>query len=327
MLKILFNTILGLVLIFAWSHFVNLGEIVQNISKVNFFDLIPVFLSMLLSPFSRAVRLKIFLGEVKKIKLLDLIYLNGVAMMLNFFIPIRAGELAKGVYLNTKYGLTLGKSIIWVFIDRFVDFLTVLLLVGVLLVIVPTSLSITVIKIIIVILALALVATYLAVFQLNLSKKIVQFLTPLLIEKHIKIYFEKFSHFILDAFTILDRHPKDLFLMIVTTVLAYGADAGVWYFTFIALGTEEQFIKMYLGQLLSALTYLIPAAPGYVGSAEASGLVILSGIFGINSNLASSMIVLFHILSAIFVLVFGLISVFSLKIDLGLILKKALKRG
>ncbi len=327
MIKILFNTILGLVLIFVWSRFVNLGEIVQNISQVNPFNLAPVFLFMLLSPLIRAVRLKIFLSEVRKIKLLDLIFLNGVAMMLNFFIPIRAGELAKGVYLNTKYKLNLGKSIVWVFIDRFVDFLVVLLLTGALLVIIPTSLSIAVIKIIVVILALALAAAYLAVFQLNLSKKIVKFLTPLLIEKHIKIYFEKFSHFILDAFTILDRHPKDLFLMIVTTILAYGADAGVWYFTFIALGWPQDLIKMYLGQLLSALTYLIPAAPGYVGSAEASGLVILSGIFGINSNLASSMIVLFHLLTALFVLIFGLISIFSLKLNLGLVIKKALRKG
>ena len=83
---------------------------------------------------------------------------------------------------------------------------------------------------------------------------------------------------------------------------------------------------MYLGQLLSALTYLIPAAPGYIGSAEASGLLIFSGIFGINTNLASSMTVLFHIASGVFVLFYGLISVFSLKLDLRLILKKALKK-
>lgn len=327
MIKILINTILGLVLIFAWSRFVDLGQIVRTISRVQLISLLPIFISMFLSPFFRAVRLKIFLGEIKKIGLLDLIYLNGVAMFLNFFIPVRAGELAKGIYLNTRYGLKLGKSIIWVFIDRFVDFLVVLLLAGGLLVVIPTPLSITILIIITVILIIALILTYLAVFQLNLSKKIVKFLIPLLIEQHIKIYFERFSHFILDAFTVLDRHPKDLFLMIVASILAYAADAGVWYFTFAALGFGQDFIKMYLGQLLSALTYLIPAAPGYLGSAEASGLLILSGVFGIGANLASSMIVLFHLLTALFVLIFGLISIFSLKIDLGFILKKALKKN
>lgn len=327
MIKILFNTLLGIVLILIWSKFVNLGQILSNLSKVNPLNLAPVFVFMLLSPIIRAIRLKIFLSEIKKISLKDLIFLNGVAMMLNFFIPIRAGEIAKGVYLNTQYHLSLGKAIIWTFIDRFVDFLVVLLLAAVLLLLLPTALSITFIIIITIILIIVLATTYLAVFQLNFARKIIIFLRPLLIVNSIKIYFDKFTSFILDAFTILDRHPKDLALMMLVTILAYGADAAIWYFGFIALGFPQDFLKMYLGQMLSALTYLIPAAPGYVGSAEASGLLILSGVFGIETNLASAMTVLFHLLSAVFVLGFGLISVFSLKINLSLILKKALNRG
>lgn len=327
MIKISINTLLGLALIFIWSRFVDLGQIFSIISKVNLLSLTTVFFFMLLSPILRAIRLQIFLSEIKKIKLLDLIFLNGVAMMLNFFIPIRAGEVAKGIFLHTSYGLNMGKAVIWVFLDRFLDFLVVLFLTAPLLVIVPTSFNITIIMVITVILTLALLLTWLAVFKLDFTKKLVNFLNPFLIEKHIKIYFERFSHFILDSFSILRRHPKDLLLMGVVTVLAYGADAAIWYFTFISLGFNQDFLKMYLGQLLSALTYLIPAAPGYVGSAEASGLLILSGVFGIGTNLASAMVVLFHIASAIFVLIFGLISVYNLKINLGVILKKALRKG
>ena len=142
MIKILFNSLLGLVLIFIWSRFVDIQEIFSTISKVNFLNLVPVFLFMLASPVVRAIRLKIFLSGIKKINLLDLIYLNGAAMMLNFFIPIRAGELAKGIYLNTKYDLHLGKSVIWMFIDRFVDFLVVLVMAAILFFIIPTSLNI-----------------------------------------------------------------------------------------------------------------------------------------------------------------------------------------
>ncbi len=327
MFKILINTLLGIILIFIWSRFVNLGEIFANLSKVNYMYLIPIFLFFLLSPVLRAFRLKIFLNEVKKTKFLDLIFLNGVAMVLNFFIPIRAGEIAKGIYLNTRYELPLGKSVIWIFIDRFVDFLAVLTLAAVLFFFVPTSLNITFIVILTAILIAALVLTYLMVFKADFTKKFFGFLKSILIVNSIKIYFERFSSFILEAFSILDRHPKDLAMMLGITVLAYGADAAIWYFSFMALGVNMNFLKMYLGQLLSALTYLIPAAPGYVGSAEASGLLILSGIFGIQANLASAMIVLFHIIAAVFVLVFGLISIYFLKIDLGLILRKALKRG
>lgn len=327
MFKILFNTVLGIVLIFIWSRFVDLQQIFQTLSTVNLLYLGPILLFFLLSPIIRAVRLQIFLAEIKKIKLLDLIFLNGAAQMLNFFIPIRAGEVAKGVYLNTHYDLNLGKAVVWVFIDRFVDFLVILLLASILFFIVPTSLSITFIIIIIVILASALVLTYLLIYQANFAKKLFNSLRHLLIVSSIKIYFDRVTGFILDAFSVLNRHPKDLILMIGITILAYFVDAAIWYFSFLALGVNQDFLKMYLGQLLSALTYLIPAAPGYVGSAEASGLVVLSGVFGIQPNLASAMIVLFHITAAIFILVFGLISIYSLKINVGSLLKKALGKA
>lgn len=248
-------------------------------------------------------------------------------MMLNFFIPIRAGEIAKGIYLHAHYSLPLGRSVIWIFLDRFVDFLVVLLLVAVLILILPTRLPQNFVITLSLIFAVAILATYLVVFQLNFSKKLVNFLKHLLIEKHIKIYFERFSHFILDSFVILRRNPAELTGLTLVTIVAYAADAAIWYFTFIALNVPQDILKMYLGQLLSALAYLIPAAPGYIGSAEASGVLILSGVFAVEVNLASSMIVLFHLTSALFILVFGLISVYSLKIDLGIILKKALKRG
>lgn len=326
MLKILFNTILGLVLIYIWSRFVNLEEIFATISKVDIKSLAIAFVLMLLSPVVRALRLQIFLSEIKKVDLKDLIFLNGVSLILNFFIPIRAGEIAKGVYLNTKYDLPLGKSVIWIFIDRFVDFLAVLLLTAILLMLIPTNLPAGFALTLSIIFTTALIITYLAVFQIELSKKLANIVQHLLIQRHLKAYFEKFSHFVLESFSILDRHPKDLFLMTLITFAAYGVDAGIWYFVFVSLGVYEDFFRMYLGQILSALIYLIPAAPGYIGSAEASGLLILSGVLGIAPNLASAMTVLFHISSAVFVIIFGLISIFSLKIDLGLVLRKALKR-
>lgn len=326
MIKIVLNTVLGIVLIIIWSKFVDLPQIWQTISKVNLINLIPVFLFMFLSPLIRAFRLKILLSDIKKISLKDLFLLNGVAMLLNFFIPIRAGELAKGVYLNTKYDLNLGKSIIWIFIDRFIDFLVVLMLASVLFFIIPTSLNLSFVAAVSLGFGIGLIITYFAVFKVEFAKKMVSFLKSILIVSSIKIYFERFSHFILDSFSILRKHPKDLFLMIIITVLAYGADAFIWYFIFVALGFMPSFLTMYLGQLLSALIYLIPAAPGYIGSAEASGLLILSGIFGMDANFASAMTVLFHILSAVFIIIYGLMGIFNLKINLGIILKKAFKR-
>ena len=167
---------------------------------------------------------------------------------------------------------------------------------------------------------------YLAIFQVVFSRKIVSFLSKLLIVNIIKLYFERISNFLLDSLSILKRKPQELLLIFGVTLLAFGSDASIWYFTFLALDSSQNFLTLYLAQLLSALTYLIPAAPGYVGSAEASGLLIFSGVFGIDANLSSAMIVLFHVLTLIWIITFGVISVYFLKIDLGSILKRIFRK-
>lgn len=325
-LKIFINTIIGGCLILLWLRFVDLDQIIATISGTSVFLLLPAFIFMFLSAAARSIRLKFFLAPVKEVRVKDLFFLTGVAMMLNFLIPIRAGEVAKGIYLSTQYGLSLGRSIIWIFLDRFVDFCLVLLLVGGLLLVIPNQLPLIFGLIFLLTSTLILIVAYFMAYNVNFSQKILKFLSHLLIFKSIKIYFERIYTFFLDAFTILKRSPGDWAKLTGLTILAYATDGAIWYFTFLALGFPQDYLKMYLGQLLSALTYLIPAAPGYVGSAEASGLLILSGVFGLEPNLASSMIVLFHVLSLLFVAVFGVISVYGLKIDLKSILRKALRR-
>lgn len=247
--------------------------------------------------------------------------------MLNFFIPIRAGEIAKGVYLHSNYKLPFGKSLIWIFLDRFIDFLAVLILATILFFLIPTSLPLNFLTIIIIITVIIVILIYLMVYQSFFSEKMLGFLTHLLIVNSIKIYFRGIYTYFLNSFIILKRKPQDLVILFSLTALAYAADAAIWFFTFLAIGSNQDFFKMYLAQLLSALTYLVPAAPGYVGSAEASGLLIFSGVLGINPNLASSMTVLFHVVTVLFVVIFGVISVYFLKINLGLIFQKVLNRS
>lgn len=327
LIKIAINTAIGIILILIWLRFVNINEILTALSTVEIIKLVPVFFFMLLSPVIRAIRLKIFLLPVKNIPVLDLVFLNGLGTLFNFFIPIRGGEIAKGIYLNTTYNLPVSKSLVWIFLDRFIDFLAVLILAAILFFIIPTSLPLNFIIIIIFITIIMIILIYLMVYKSVFAKKLFSFLTNLLIVNSIKIYFERIYIFFLESFTILKRSPKDITLMFILTILAYAADGAIWYYSFLALNAPQDYLKMYLGQILSALTYLVPAAPGYVGSAEASGLLIFSGVFGIDPNLASAMTVLFHICIALFVLVFGIASVYFLKIDMGMVVKKILNRG
>lgn len=324
--RIIVNTLIGVFLIFVWSKFVDLAEVGQILSKVELKYLGIIFLFMFLSPTIRAIRLKIFLKPIKDLPIKDLIFLNGFASLLNFIIPIRAGEIAKGIYLQQEYDLPLNKAVIWIFLDRFIDFLVVLALIMVFSFKITTNLPNNFVIVPSIIFTLALALTYLFIYKSKYIKKIFKFLSYLLIVDIIKIYFERFLNFLIETFSVLKRKPEEILLFIFLSVLAYAADGAIWYFCFLSLGSFQDFWQMYFGQVMSALTYLIPAAPGYVGSAEASGLLIFSGVFGIEPNLASAMTILFHILIAIFILIFGLVSLYLLKLDLGLILQKAFKK-
>lgn len=324
--KIVINTSFGILLVFIWLKFVNLEEVLKTLSDLQIINIVPIFVFMFVSPLIRSIRLKIFLRPVAKINLLDLTFLNGFALMLNFLVPIRGGEIAKAIYLGSKYNLPVTKGLVWIFLDRFVDFLVVLMLSVILLFLIPTSLNITFITIITIIFLLGLILSYLVVFQSQKARKLFKLLSNFLIVRSIKLYFDKVCEFFLDSLSILKRGKGELFLLFSISVLAYGADALIIYFGFIAINSHLSFLNSYLAQLLTALTYLIPSPPGYVGLTESSGLLVFSGVLGLDKNLASSVAVLLHVLIAIFVMIFGLISIYFLKIDLGSILKKIFRR-
>ena len=315
-IRIILNTLLGLVLVFVWLKFVNIEEILKTLSKVNPLSLLPIFFFFTLSNAIRSLKLKIFLQKEKNIPLKELFFINGVAIMLNFLIPIRAGEIAKGVYLSQNFKLPMAKSLVWIFLDRFIDFVVVFIAAAVMLSIIPTTLGPNIIYLSAFLAAILLLLLYLIVYKHTLAKKIFSFLETILIFTSLKKIFHKTSEFFLETFQVLKRPPKDLIYIFTLSVLAYFSDAAIWVYSFSAIGVSEDIFKMFLAQLLSALTYLIPAAPGYVGSAEASGLLIFSGVFGIDANIASSMTVLFHMCAAIFVIAFGFISLQAVKFNL-----------
>ena len=326
-IKILINTLIGLALIFIWMRFVDIGQIINTISKIRPIYLLLVSAFIFLSLVIRALRLRVFLAPYKKVLFKDLVFLNGVALMLNFLIPIRAGDIAKGVYLGSRYDLPVGRSLVWIFLDRFIDFIVTLVLGSLLLTVVANQLPQNFTLILVTVSLALLSVVYLMVFQVRLAGLVFGFFKNFLILNSLKRYFTNIYDFFLDSFQILKRTPQDLFLLFFITVLAYASDAFVWYFTFYAIGQIQDYFRLYLAQLLSSLIYLIPAAPGYVGSAEASGLLVFTGVFGIDANLASSMTVLFHITLAVFVLVFGIISVYFLKFDVSGVLKKVFRKA
>lgn len=326
-IKILINTGIGIGLILIWLQFVNLKEIISQIMQANLIFVFPAFTAILFGVFIRAIKLKLFLSPEIKIPLKNLFFLNGASNLFNFLIPIRAGEVLKGIYLGSNYNFPYLKSVTWIFLDRFIDFLTVLILTVILFFVVKTTLPInfelSVAAIFIIVIIISILMVYKPKLILSLYKKY----SFLLMFRVLKIHLEKFLTHLLSSFSILRRSPKDLGFLFLLASIGYAADALVFYFLSASLNHPLSFTISYLSQLLSALTYLVPAGPGYVGSAEASGLLVFSGIFGMDKNLASALIVLFHIVMSLWTGAFGIMSVYLLRINPSQIFKKIFSKA
>ena len=138
LIKIGINSLLGLVLIFIWSRFVNLADVFKILAKADLKLAFIFFITFSLAGIFRGIRLKILLHR-HKIPLKDAVMIHYLSQFVSFMIPIRAGELTKSVYLTSQFNLPLGKTVTWVFIDRALDLLMVLIFIAVLLPFIPTN--------------------------------------------------------------------------------------------------------------------------------------------------------------------------------------------
>lgn len=321
LLRIIGNSLLGVILIAIWLKFVNLGEVVTILKTA---DLKVVFLFItlfILTTFTRALRLRLLLSSYP-IPLKDVTMLNLISQFLSFMIPIRVGEVAKSVYLTSQFNLPLGKTVIWVLVDRFLDFWGVLLVITTFLIFVPTVLPLKMTQTVFIVFGLFTLAFLLVLKSESWAKKITLGVSKFLVSKRLKENFLKLTHTLIEGFEILRRHPLEIGALIGLTLLALFFDSLIWLFLFKSLGVQLDLDKVILGTALTALTFLVPAAPGYVGSAEAAILGVFGGILGISNNLVSAVAVLFHILTVVVLLIAGVSSLYLLKFDLSVVWKK-----
>lgn len=323
--KIVFNSILGVVLIIIWSRFVNLSDIISRLSATDSKVIFPFLLFFITSAGIRAWRLQKILN-IPHLRWRDLLFLNFLSQFLSLLIPIRAGEISKSVYLSTHFNVALGKTIVWVFIDRFMDFLIFILVVVIFMLFVPSALPANFSRITIFVLIACLILLILAIKSSQTLKKMAGCVSRLLIHPGLQKKFLNLSYNIIDGFKILNRHPNDLVFFTILGALAAVSDGFIMLTVFRMFVPEFTLGQGILGNALVAFTFLVPAAPGYVGSAEVAGLAVFGGILGIDANSASTAVVFNHILSMLVLVFLGIMSIYFLKFDLNLVWKK-LKGG
>jgi uncharacterized protein (TIRG00374 family) len=294
------QTLLGLGLLIGWALIVDLEQVGRQLAGANLPLVLVGGLVSLITPFLRAARWRLVLKPLARVPLIEIWLVGLASSLINFVIPVRSGEVARSLFLKQRRGLPIAASLPTVVVDRSFDMLAVLIL-GATGALTGLALEGTLRTVLYAGLAVFLVFVTFVVLAIVSHQRILSLaerLLPRRLGEGLRRRVLGLVEGLLSGFTSLSRRPGDLVLMLALSLAAAVIDAGVFYLIFASLGARVPPMVVLTGYALFVVTFIIPGAPGYVGSMEAFGSLIF-GALGAGQALAASMVVLIHALSAL----------------------------
>jgi len=243
-------------------------------------------------------------------------------MLINYLIPVRAGEIAKSVILKTRENVKISDSLPSIFIDKLTDLFPIIFIM-ILIPLVSVKLNSAlyiIIGLLFFIFLLLLAFLFFAVNHKTKAIKILNFFLRLIPNKYRKKFEDFFINFV-DGMAIMHGRFTENCLVYFLTILAVLSEATYIYAVFRAFGAEVSYIKILFGYTLMNLTYILPTPPAQIGSNQFMWVLIFSFALGVNENLTSAAVTFSHLLTSIWIFLTGGISLVALKININQLLK------
>ena len=298
--KIIILSIAGVLLLVLWFSIVDLGKLAENLKGANHKLSIVSFIFAFAAISTRFTRWYYILAHNNiEVKYFDSVKFYLLSALADFSIPIKLGELLKAFVLKKNYSIEYSKSLATIVLDRLSD-LTIFFVV-----LVGIPLFLGGVKAEIRYFLFSVACVFLVFLGIVIYSKVIQ--------KRAKKSPVAFSH----KWNFINRinRPLQQFIdavgqskigfgfavnCILLSALAFFFNCTSFYFIQLVFADIHlPFSVAYLGYSLLFLTYVVPAPPGYIGSQEIIGIMIFSGIFGIDKNIAATLIVYYHFLTAI----------------------------
>jgi len=325
--KLIIGLLIGLGLLFLVSRFVNIPTTIhvlqQNLATPR--ALILIFLSgaAFLQAFSiRGVRWKLFLNPVGKVSTFKTVKLYLVGIFLNFLLPIRVGEVAKPLMLKRIAGIPISQSLPTVVMDKALDLVPALSIMA----IVPfLGLQMDIKLWLVLGLAGGLLIGLIFFVALAAWKRtsaigllhIVKGVFP----KSIGSKIEGFAIGFIDALLLGLRRPKIFMAAVLLTgvaVVFYGLFAML---VFWAIGFPIPFGTAIFGYTVYNMFYILPNPPAQVGSNEAVGLLVFTGLLHLPADKVAAMFVFSHVWLALIMSTTGMACLTALGLTISSVMK------
>jgi len=237
-------------------------------------------------------------------------------LLINYLIPVRAGEISKSLILKNKNSVPISKSLPSVFIDKLCDLFPIL----VVLIMIPL-INVTLSKLLIWVISalLAIFLLFWAFFLLIVLKKdksieyfgILTKIFPFKYRERINLFFTNFLH----GMEIMQGRRTDYLKLYSLTLIAVFLEVLYVYSVFTSFGAEVTYWQILFGYTLMNLTYILPTPPAQLGSNQFMWVVIFSFALQIDKDLTSAAVTFSHLLTSIIIFAAGFISLLVIRLN------------
>jgi uncharacterized protein (TIRG00374 family) len=311
-IRLLISSTIGIFLLFVMLWFVGINELLSAISRANPIWLIFFALTIPVMYLIRAFRWNFLLSSLKNnVKVQNTFWTTSVGFMVNALIPLRIGEFVRAYLLSRKEGLSFWGSFSSIIIERTLDLLSLLAIGLLMIILIPFGTSIPSLLYNIFIIVAILIAIILTIIAVSIKREetMIRFIDRLLssiffLSKR-KENILKAIKALIDGTKALSQSPKIFAITIVFSIVIWLIQIVGIYFVFIAFGFMPSIPIIFLGGVILFFTFILPAAPGYVGTLEAYFVLIFAGfgLTGVDTLLAIG--VVNHLISVVTMLVMG----------------------
>jgi len=326
--SIVLRTGLGLLagglLVLVFLSLVNLGVVAHLLRHLNVGISIACGVAFLSAYVVRALRWRYLLRPCR-VSVRRAVAIYQVATFLNWLLPVQGGEIAKCVLLRRSDGIPVGVSLPTVAMDKTMDLLPSVVLLAVL----PfAGIHLSHVLLAVLLGALALAACVFAAIALSAWRRdravaiVVRPMTALLpgrLGEHVEPFVVQF----IDTLGALIRRPRVLALAAGLTGIAVLLDASFCLLAFKAVGVSVALPTILFGYTLFNLVFILPTPPGHIGTNELMGLLIFSGVFGVNRSEVGAMFLFSHPWTGLLMTCSGLACLSAM----GLTLRSSLRLG
>src|SRR5512140_757264 len=273
-----------------------------TLKTANYWWIIPGVAVYFVAVWARAWRWHYLLKPVKAIKTSTMFPVTCIGYMGNNIFPARAGEVLRAVVLKRREGVPVSASLATIIVEKFFDAVVML---GFVFVNLPELAklkgsssgfvgNIQEVAIFGTILAFVILIVFLlaAMFP-QVTARFGQWFIDRLVPNRFRLQTAGIMNKFLEGLASL-RSPANVLMVFVTSVVIWLLETGKYWFVMHSFNFEVSFFALMLMNGIVNLITIIPAAPGYIGTFDASGIAVLVA-YGVNRAVAAGYTIVLHV--------------------------------